>query len=170
MGGSIESVRVESRLPVRITDFQHFLDDSGFLPREGTALRLARIIEAATCRQPGETAASAVACDRRPGRRSCPGFIAVARWEVSPEIRWECTVCGDAGQITGWSDTAWDLRGRPVGRSESGSKRLEVIFDRLQYRSLLDLGHLDWDSHVLLCSARSTSKGISLDWLGGRKR
>lgn len=81
---------------MRITDFQHFLDDSGFLPREGAALRLAlqlaRIIEAATCREPGETTASAVACDRRPGRRACPGFVAVARWEVPPEIRWKCTV------------------------------------------------------------------------------
>lgn len=151
---------------MRITDFQHFLDDSGFLPREGAALRLAlqlaRIIEAATCREPGETAASAVACDRRPGRRACPGFIAVARWEVPQEIRWECTVCGDAGQIMGWSDTTWDLRGQRVGRSESGSKRLEVSFDRRQYRGLLDLDHLDFDSHVLLCRACSTSKGISL--------
>lgn len=157
--------------PMRVTDFRHFLDASGFLPKERDAKekdalrlarQLARIIEAASCREPGSTAASAVACTRRPRRRHCPGFLAVARSEVPAEIRWECPVCGDAGQIVGWTDTTWDLRGRLVGPSDAGAERLEVRFDPSHFRSLLDLDTLEWDSHVLLCCARSAREGIVL--------
>lgn len=151
---------------MRITDFRHFLDASGFLPKEGPALRLAlqlgRIIEAASCRQAGVTDLSAVACTRRPGRRRCPGFLAITRSEVPPAMHWECPACGDAGQITGWTDTTWDLRRHFAVRSDAAGERLEVCFDASTYGALLDLAALDWESNALLSSARSTTKGIVL--------
>lgn len=150
---------------MRVIDFQHFLDASGFLPKGWSAFRLAlqlsRIIEAASCRQPGATAASAVACTRRPGRRRCPGFLAVTRSEVPAEIRWKCPECGDTGRITGWTGTTWDLRGH-AGRPDAGLERREVRLDPSCYSGLLDLDTLDWDSHVLLCTARPTRDGILL--------
>jgi hypothetical protein len=90
-------------------------------------------------------------------------FIAVARSEVPPEIRWECTVCLDGGRITGWADTAWDHRGRFAQRGlGSGSKRLAVSFERSQYRALLARDELDLGSHVLLCRGRPASEGLAL--------
>ena len=69
---------------------------------------------------------SALRCERRPGRRPCPGTIAVARSEVPPSISWQCTSCGDDGVISGWEQSPYDLRLRHPRPASTGDRRVMI--------------------------------------------
>ncbi|MHB8509774.1 MAG: hypothetical protein ACYDGR_14200 [Candidatus Dormibacteria bacterium] len=97
-----------------ITDMSHFLE-VGSIPVDIPlqAFRLAEylggLVMVATGWVAGETLFAAQPCRRRPGRRPCPGPIAVSRSQVPPQIDWRCSTCGDCGVISGWRGTPWDL-------------------------------------------------------------
>src|SRR3954454_18406234 len=95
-----------------VSDLRHFLDlpDDVPGPARRMAERLASIVRAATAGDAGSEWVSALSCDRRPGRRPCPGHLAVLRTDVPPSIAWWCTSCGDNGVISGWEQSAYDLR------------------------------------------------------------
>ena len=96
-----------------VADLTHYLDLSDDAP--GPARRLAeqlgRIVQAATAGPAGERWASTVTCTRRPGNKPCPGTLAVARGSGEDDrIHWQCAACGDAGTISGWAGSPYDLR------------------------------------------------------------
>lgn len=100
-----------------VTDLRHFLDDNGALikgrPRS-LAAYFAEIVQAATPRIVGAWSLSEVRCRRRPGHKPCTGRIGVRLTDMPLAVEWECPECGDAGIISGWEGTRWDLR--PRGR------------------------------------------------------
>ena len=100
-----------------VSDLRHFLDLPDDVP--GPARRMAdhlgSVVLAATAAEAGSPWESALRCQRRPGRRACPGHIAVFRADIPAAIEWRCTACGDEGVISGWEDSCFDLRDpRPV--------------------------------------------------------
>jgi hypothetical protein len=54
------------------------------------------------------------------GRRtqSCPGEIETELELRTRHLWWRCPVCGDAGEISGWSRTKWD-RSKPAARTKA---------------------------------------------------
>lgn len=100
-----------------VSDLRHFLDLPHDVPAPAARMaeQLGGIVRAATAVHEGAAWVSALPCRRRPGNRRCPGRIRVRRWDVETPIAWECVACGDAGTISGWQDTPYDLRDAGVG-------------------------------------------------------
>ena len=105
---------------VFVSDLRHFLDIPAEAPAPARRMaeHLTAVVRAATARDPGLPWVSALPCRRRPGRRVCPGFIAVLRTEIPSSIEWRCVSCGDEGVISGWEQSPFDLR---PGNAEAGS-------------------------------------------------
>jgi hypothetical protein len=74
--------------------------------RRGQFLR--ELVEAATSRRAGSAWPSAVRCIARAGRRTCAGWVNVARVEPST-IEWSCQACGESGVLTGFEHSEHDL-------------------------------------------------------------
>lgn len=96
-----------------ITELTHFLDEAGSIadmPRPARLLAefLARIVMSATLAAAGRGDRGRPSCRRRPNRKPCPGKIENFIDADSDAIRWECPICGDNGQISGWRGTLWD--------------------------------------------------------------
>jgi hypothetical protein len=97
-----------------VTDLHHFLD----LPQDapGPARRLgehlSNIVRAATAGDAGTDWESVLPCRRRPANRACPGRIILLGTEPGSPIRWRCGVCDDAGVISSWEHSVFDLRRR----------------------------------------------------------
>src|SRR6185312_2983045 len=81
-------------------------------PAHKMAKRLREIVRAGTAGEVGSTWSSALECHRQPGRRPCPGRLALLRDSVEGPIQWQCTSCGDDGVVSGWHDSPFDLRPR----------------------------------------------------------
>jgi hypothetical protein len=110
---------------VFVIDLTHFLDLPDGLP--GPTIRLAKqlslIVRAATSGPSGVAWTTVIRCAKRPGRRLCPGHLAVHRMEVPARIDWRCDSCGDDGMISNWEGSYFDLRGM---RSEPFEMRTTV--------------------------------------------
>jgi hypothetical protein len=97
-----------------VADLRHLLD----LPEDapGSARRLAEhlsgVVRAATAGDASTAWETALPCRRRPGNRACPGRMIVHRVEPPTAIRWQCRFCDDAGVISNWEDSPFDLRRR----------------------------------------------------------
>lgn len=105
---------------VLVADLRHFLDlpDDTPGPARRLAGQLGSLVKAATADEPGAAWVSALTCRRRPGNRRCAGRMIVRRADPAGPIAWECSSCGDAGHISGWEGTPYDLSGRrphPIG-------------------------------------------------------
>ncbi len=89
---------------------------------------LGEIVSAGSLLQGGELQLSALACRRRPNRRPCPGKLRIHRHPETDDLHWTCPTCGDAGVITRWQRTRWDLGpelkgGRVVSLSVERARR-----------------------------------------------
>ncbi|KAF0957432.1 DUF3024 domain-containing protein [Rhodococcus sp. T7] len=95
-----------------VTDLRHFLDLPDEVP--GPARRLAEqlydLVRAATAGDTGTAWVSALPCRRRPGNRRCTGRMLVLRAATEGPIASECNTCGDAGRISDWEGSPFDLR------------------------------------------------------------
>src|SRR5438132_8839642 len=112
-----------------VTNLRHFLDDTGALieSRPGRiAAYFAEIVQIATPRMVGAWSLSEVRCRRRPGHKLCTGRIGVRLTDTSLTVEWECPECGDAGIVSDWEDTRWDLRprGRQLTHPRSAGSRV----------------------------------------------
>lgn len=144
-----------------VVDLRHFLDLPADVP--GPARRMAdnltRIVRAATAGDAGVGWVSALPCSRRPGRRPCPGHLALFRTEVPPSIDWRCSSCGDDGVIRGWERSAFDLR--PRGNVPASVDVRAVVTPEVT-GVLRSLTALDTAGERLLYRASVSDEGIVL--------
>lgn len=144
-----------------VTDLHHFLDLPPDTP--GPARRLAEqlssIVRAATAGDAGTAWESALPCQRRPAHRRCPGRIIVLRTEPGAPIRWQCIVCDDAGAISNWEDSPFDLRRRAL--TLAGAAQEIAIPDEVA-AALRGLRLLDPDCERLVFRIRAHHDGAVL--------
>jgi len=95
-----------------VIDIRHLLNESGTraaVPQlKKKVEKLREIIVFATSEQSDITYESNVRCNRRPGRKPCPGYL-VIEMTGEDEIYWICPVCGDEGVLHGWEDLFWNV-------------------------------------------------------------
>jgi hypothetical protein len=147
--------------PYMVTDLRHFEPEGAAveLPPPARRIRdyLGEIARAASVRESGRWSATARRCRRRPGRKPCKGRIDVLRHDIPPEVEWRCSVCGDAGVISGWRGTYWDLSGRqaqPTADPE-GARRVDVRLSQEDYELLRDrVGLYERESERIVAAAR----------------
>jgi hypothetical protein len=133
-----------------VTDLHHFPDLPPDTP--GPARRLAEhllsnIVRAATAGDADAAWESALPCRRRPAHRACPGRMIVLRTEPAAPIRWQCSVCDDAGVISNWEDSPFDLRRRGLTAAEAAN---EIVIPNEVAAALRDLQLLDTDCERLV--------------------
>jgi hypothetical protein len=144
-----------------VTDLHHLLDLPPDTP--GAARRLAEhlsnIVRAATAGDAGAAWESALPCRRRPAHRACPGRMIVLRPEPAAPIRWHCSVCDDAGVISNWKDSPFDLRRRTLIVAEAAN---EIVIPNEVAAALRDLQLLDADCERLVFRIRAHHDGALL--------
>ena len=144
-----------------VTDLHHFLDLPPDTP--GPARRLAEylstIVRAATAGDAGAAWESALPCRRLPANRACPGRMIVLRTEPGAPIRWQCNVCDDAGMISNWEDSPFDLRRRGLTVTEPAN---EIVIPNEVAAALRDLQLLDADGERLVFRIRAHHDGATL--------
>lgn len=145
-----------------VTDLHHYLD----LPEDtpGPAQRLAAhlgvVVRSATAGDVGAARPSALPCRRRPGHRPCPGRIVVLRAEAKGPIQWQCSTCGDAGTISNWADTPFDLSRRRLTVAAEVARTIPIT-DEVS-TALRDLQLLDPESERLVFRIRAEPAGAVL--------
>jgi hypothetical protein len=148
-------------------DLRHYLDLDADVPgpARAVATRLSRIVRAGTAGDAGSARTSGLPCDRRPGRRPCPGRLVLRRAGAEPSIAWRCSACGDEGVVSGWEGSPFDLRRtRPVAVPRD---RERVVVDAEVAVTLYDLLTVDADTERMIFRAETADAGIALD--GGRE-
>ncbi|MEO7203255.1 MAG: UPF0149 family protein, partial [Candidatus Tumulicola sp.] len=107
---------------------------------------------------------SVLACRRRPGRRLCPGTLAIRRGEAADSyIFWACTECGDNGRISGYENTAGDLTAVTT-KAEEPRKTAQLAIDPTQYRSWISGDMVSYSSEDLraIYSAVRVKRGATI--------
>jgi hypothetical protein len=137
-----------------VTDLHHFLDlpDDTPGPARRLAEHLGHIVRAATAGDTGAAWETALPCRRRPGNRACPGRMIVLRTEPETPIPWQCSVCDDAGVISNWEDSLFDLRRRQLTVAETIN---EIVIPNHVAAALRDLRLLDSDCERLVFRIRA---------------
>jgi hypothetical protein len=143
-----------------VTDLHHLLDLPPDTP--GPARRLAEhlsnIVRTAAAGDTGTAWESALPCRRRPAHRACPGRM-IVRTEPGTPIRWQCSVCDDAGVISNWEDSAFDLRRRQLTAAGAAN---EIVIPNEVAAALRDLQLLDADCQRLVFRIRAHHNGAVL--------
>ena len=83
----------------------------------------------------------------------------VLRTEPGAPIRWQCSVCDDAGLISNWEDSAFDLRRRHLTVAEAPH---EIVIPNEVAAALRDLQLLDNDCERLVFRIRAHHEGAVL--------
>ncbi|MGH9171806.1 MAG: hypothetical protein ACRD0Z_13200 [Acidimicrobiales bacterium] len=145
-----------------VSDLRHFLDmaDDAPAPARKMAEHLGSIVRSATAGKAGVAWETALPCRRRPGKRRCPGHVAVFRADLPAPIEWRCSACGDEGIITGWERSYLDLRQPRSQRSAVGATDVPVSNEVCA--TLRDLRLLDADCERLVFRARASGSGAVL--------
>lgn len=95
-----------------ISNMQHFLDESGNIPkqipREARELAsfFALVIDATTKISPSTLTSTEIRCFEK----GCGGMIKTVLRKKTEEIQWYCPVCENEGVISEWQGTKWDNR------------------------------------------------------------
>jgi hypothetical protein len=144
-----------------VTDLHHLLDLPPDTPRPARRLaeHLSNIVRAATAGDAATAWESALPCRRRPANQACPGRMIVLRTEPGSPIRWQCSVCDDAGAITNWEDSVYDLRRRQLTIAETTN---EIVIPNEVAAALRDLQLLDTDCERLIFRIRPHRDGAVL--------
>jgi hypothetical protein len=144
-----------------VADLYHLLDLPPDTPGPARRLaeHLANIVRAATAGDAGTAWESALPCRRRPANRACPGQMIVLRTEAGAPIRWQCSVCDDAGVISNWADPAYDLR---RGHLTLAGNAREIAVSNEVAAALRDLQLLDTDCERVIFRIRASHEGAVL--------
>jgi hypothetical protein len=94
-----------------VSDLTHFVDDqgravSGPLGKLGRYLGL--IVESASLMKEGATGYIPLRCGNPVRRKRCTGQL-TAGLAARDSIEWACPLCGEAGHLTHWSGSEFDL-------------------------------------------------------------
>jgi hypothetical protein len=148
-----------------VADLTHFLDMPDDAPAPARALgdQLGRVVQAATSGPAGQEWASALPCTRRPGNKACPGGLLLARAGEDEPIRWRCTACADAGTISNWAGSPYDLRRRTPGAVAPSTA---VVLPRETMAVLREVLLLDPDTERAVHAARARHDGRVVLQLG----
>jgi len=146
-----------------VSDLRLFLGmpDDTPAPARRMAEHLTLIVRAATAGDAGLRWVSALPCVRRPGRRACPGHLAVLRIDVPPSIEWQCTSCRDEGVISGWEHSPFDLRAHTTDSASPGDD-VQVVIDAEIAATLRGLTLVDTTGERLVFRARNSEHGVTL--------
>ena len=144
-----------------VTDLHHLLDLPPDTPDPARRLaeHLSHIVRAATAGDAGTAWESALPCRRRPANRACRGRIIVLRTEAGAPIRWQCSVCDDAGVISNWEDSPFDLRRRGLTIVEPP---IDIVITNETAAALRDLQLLDPDCERLVFRVHAQHDGAVL--------
>ena len=97
-----------------ITDFRHFLDESGAIgPAKGPARVMAQFQADVVANASNATGQPPTA----PRCFKCRKSTVKAGLARDSAIVWTCPSCGAEGRISNWQGSLWDLRDRPVPRT-----------------------------------------------------
>ncbi|OBJ70970.1 hypothetical protein [Mycobacterium sp. 1274756.6] len=118
------------------------------------------IVRAATAGDAGQPWRSALRCRRRPNRTACPGRIMVTRTAPDAPIGWNCDACGDAGTVTNWVGSLYDLR--PRGELSLAAEVREIALGDDTAAALRDLQLLDPECERLVFAMRAGQSGVVL--------
>lgn len=125
---------MEGRVGVLVVDLRHWLLDDGQLaPQVRLAPHIAMIVECATIVGEGTTA---MVCRHSETRRRCGGQVHIR--SRNDTIDWSCNVCDDAGVITGWRGSRWDLSDVDIGPDDE-EHALYLPLDELRVLRDLEL-------------------------------
>ena len=92
---------------MHIIDLRHWLDEQGRLDAKARlGPFVVALVESATATS--ESGVSVNRCRKSTTRTKCSGSIAT--WLRDDVIEWTCNTCPEAGVISGWQGTEWDLR------------------------------------------------------------
>ena len=83
----------------------------------------------------------------------------VLRTEAGAPIRWQCSACDDAGMISNWEDSPFDLRRRQLTLASAAG---EIIIPDDVAAALRDLRLLDTDCERLVFRIRACNDGAIL--------
>lgn len=83
----------------------------------------------------------------------------VLRTEPDAPISWQCSVCEDAGVISNWEDSPWDLRRRDLTVADVAD---EILISNEVAAALIDLQLLDADCERLVFRIRAHHHGAVL--------
>lgn len=144
-----------------VTDLRHLLDLPDDVPGPARLLagQLGNIVRAATAGDAGVAWETALPCRRRPGNRACPGRVIVERSGPDTSVRWQCNRCGDAGVISGWEGSPFDLRSRRLAAVELAT---EFVLSHDTSAALRDLPLLTPDEERLVYRMRTHRDGAVL--------
>jgi hypothetical protein len=96
-----------------ISNMQHFLDETGNIPRQMTkegrelASFFALVIDTTTKNLPTKLTSTNIRCFEK----RCNGTIKSEVLGANNEIHWACSKCQNEGIISGWQKTKWDNSG-----------------------------------------------------------
>lgn len=145
-----------------VSDLRHYLDMPADVPGPARRMaeRLTLIVRAATAEDAGVRWVSALTCDRRPGRKPCPGYLALSRTDIPPSIEWRCASCGDDGVISGWERSPFGLRRRSTEPIRSHAIQIVIPSDvAATLRSLL---LLDTNAERIVFRTQASGEGLVL--------
>jgi hypothetical protein len=94
-----------------VSDLAHFVDDQGRAvggPLGKLGRYLGLIVESASRLKQGHAAHIPMRCSNPVRRKRCSGQL-TASLAAHDSIEWSCTSCGEAGHITNWVGTEFDL-------------------------------------------------------------
>jgi hypothetical protein len=93
------------------------------------------------------------------GQPGLPGSDDRGAHRAGAQIRWQCSVCDDAGVISNWGDSPFDLRRRGLTLAEAVN---EIVIPNEVAAALRDLHLLDADCERLVFRIRAHHDGAVL--------
>ncbi len=146
-----------------IADLSHYdnMPDDAATELRVLAEHLQAITTAATSRASGSSWSSALPCISSTVSGRCSGHVVVHRSDVPASIDWRCSNCGDAGTISGWQSSAFDLRHAASDRLGDG-ERLQVTVPSEVVAVLRTVLILDPDCERMVNAATTTDRGVEI--------
>lgn len=116
-----------------VSDLTHFVDDqgravAGALGKLGRYLGL--IVESASLMKEGHVGFIPLRCGNPVRRKRCNGQLTAGR-AARDCVEWACPACGEAGQITNWANTEFDLGPASGPQAYEGQAEVLVPLDEL---------------------------------------